>query len=416
MQNAQWWDMLYQLVRNCYRAAAARERFPIDVQQAEFERTSREARGHRLTTRRRWVGTTILAAAAGGVGCFVDTVGRPIGTVPFEGEGRSPLDTLTGDELDGRQFTDLSGLDSGHLVTPTARFYIRTRASHLLDTSRPWSVRVGQQRISLEDLKSQAQPQGVHLMECAGNNRAASFGMIGVALWDGVPLAPLLDRLSFDKSARILVSGFDEYSAKPLTPSVPGASWIFSRQDIDESRAFLATAMNGQPLTPDHGAPVRLVLPGWYGCACSKWVSEIASVDGRAEPTSQMREYAARTHQHGMPELARNYQPATIDLAAMPVRVEKWRVGGKVQYKVIGIVWGGAQPAGKLLIRFGPEEPYVPVTHVNAVQDSWGLWTQNWTPTQPGTYRIGLRLADPSVRTRRLDEGFYVRQVRIEEV
>ena len=130
MQNAQWWDMLYQLVRNCYRAAAARERFPIDVQQAEFERTSREARGHRLTTRRRWVGTTILAAAAGGVGCFVDTVGRPIGTVPFEGEGRSPLDTLTGDELDGRQFTDLSGLDSGHLVTPTARFYIRTRASH----------------------------------------------------------------------------------------------------------------------------------------------------------------------------------------------------------------------------------------------------------------------------------------------
>ena len=61
-------------------------------------------------------------------------------------------------------------------------------------------------------------------------------------------------------------------------------------------------------------------------------VNEIASVDGRAEPTSQMREYAARTHQHGMPELARNYQPATIDLAAMPVRVEKWRVGGKVQY------------------------------------------------------------------------------------
>ena len=368
-----------------------------------------------MTTRRRWVGTTILAAAAGGVGCFVDTVGRPIGTVPFEGEGRSPLDTLVGDELDGRQFTDLSGLDSGHLVTPTAQFYIRTRASHLLDTSRPWSVRVGQQRISLEDLKAQSQPQGVHLMECAGNNRAASFAMIGVALWDGVPLAPLLDRLSFDKRARILVSGFDEYSAKPLTPSVPGASWIFSRQDIEESRAFLSTAMNGQPLTPDHGAPVRLVLPGWYGCACIKWVNEITSVDDRAEPTSQMREYAARTHQHGMPELARDYQPATIDPAAMPVRVEKWRVGRKLQYKVIGIVWGGAQPAGKLLIRFGPDEPYVPVTHVDAAHDSWGLWTQNWTPTQPGTYRIGLRLADPSVRTRRLDEGFYVRQVRIEE-
>ena len=146
-------------------------------------------------------------------------------------------------------------------------------------------------------------------MECAGNNRAASFGMIGVAHWDGIPLAPLLDRTGLDRSARILVSGFDEYSAKPLTPSIPGASWIFSRQDIDESRGFLATSMNGQPLTPDHGAPIRLILPGWYGCACIKWVNEIAPVDAGAEATSQMREYAARTHQHGMPERAADYRP-----------------------------------------------------------------------------------------------------------
>jgi hypothetical protein len=350
------------------------------------------------------------------MGCFVRTGSRLIGAVPFEDEGQSPLDTLIGDELDGRQFTDLSRLDSGHLVTPSAQFYIRTRASRLLDISVPWFVQVGMQRISLYDLKAQAQPQGIHLMECAGNNRAASFGMIGVAQWDGVPLGPLLDRIAFDKNARILVAGFDEYSAKPLTPSIPGASWIFSRQDIDESRAFLATAMNGQPLTPDHGAPIRLVLPGWYGCACIKWVNEIAPVDSRGEATSQMREYAARTHQHGIPERAGDYQPATIDPAAMPVRIEKWRVDRKLQYKVIGIVWGGAQPADNLLIRFGPDEPYVPVTKVDASRASWGLWSRTWTPSQPGMYRIRLRLADPSVRTRRLDEGFYVRQVRIDEV
>jgi hypothetical protein len=58
----------------------------------------------------------------------------------------------------------------------------------------------------------------------------------------------------------------------------------------------------------------------------------------------------------------------------------------------------------------------VPVTHVEAEPSSWGLWTQAWTPSRPGTYRIRLRLADPSVRTRRLDEGFYVRQVRVENV
>ena len=366
-----------------------------------------------FTTRRNWI--AMLAGSAMGCRRFGGE-GKLAGTVPFEDEGRAPLDTAAGEELDGRQYTDLSHLDGDRLITPTAEFYIRTRVSHLLDTGKLWSIRAGKRQIPMEELKAQAQPQGVHLMECAGNTRAASFGMISVAQWDGVPLAPLLDHAGFDKRSRILVSGFDEYSAPPQTPSIPGASWIFSRQDIDDSRAFLAIAMNSQPLAPDHGAPVRLVLPGWYGCACIKWVNEIAAVAESAAATSQMKEYAARTHQHGMPERAIDYQPATIDPAAMPVRVEKWMVRGKVRYKVVGIVWGGPQPADELLIRFGPEEPYVPVEHVEPAQGSWGLWTQTWTPDHPGIYRIRLRLADPAIRTRRLDEGFYVRQVRIAEV
>jgi hypothetical protein len=241
-----------------------------------------------------------IAASVGGVEWLrFRGEGKLVGTVPFDDQGRAPLDTPVDEELDGRQYTDLSHLDRDLLITPTAQFYIRTRVSHLLGTGKPWSIRAGNLRISMDGLKSQAQPQGVHLMECAGNTRAASFGMISVAQWDGVPLAALLDRAGFAKKARIPVSGFDEYSAPPQTPSIPGASWIFSRQDIDGSRAFLAIAMNGQPLTPDHGAPVRLALPGWYGCACIKWVNEIRAVDESAEATSQMKKYAARTHQHG---------------------------------------------------------------------------------------------------------------------
>jgi DMSO/TMAO reductase YedYZ molybdopterin-dependent catalytic subunit len=342
----------------------------------------------------------------------------------FEGEGRSPLDTLLGDELDGRRFTDLSHVDRDNPATHTDLFYVRTRASHLLDASRPWSIQVASlagaarvTRFTMDELRAQAEPQGLHLMECAGNTRAAHFGMISVASWDGVPLSRLLDRMRFGAGAGILVSGFDKYAAKPLTPSVPGASWIFSRRDLEDSRAFLATRMNGEPLTPDHGAPVRLVVPGWYGCACIKWVNRIGPVDEAAEPTSQMQEYAARTHQRGTPARASDYQPATIDPAAMPVRIEKWLVDGRVKYKVIGIVWGGTQLADKLLIRFGPEEPYVPVSRVQPVADSpWGFWTHVWTPRQPGVYRIRLRLADPSIRTRRLDAGFYVRDVQVDQV
>jgi hypothetical protein len=115
-----------------------------------------------------------------------------------------------------------------------------------------------------------------------------------------------------------------------------------------------------------------------------------------------------------MPIRAGEYQPATIDSAAMPVRVEQWQTGGKLHYKVVGIVWGGSEPAGTLLIRFNPGDPYTPLDKVEASNSSWGLWTYDWAPTRPGTYRIRLRLADPSIRTRRLDEGYYVRQVRID--
>jgi len=198
---------------------------------------------------------------------------------------------------------------------------------------------------------------------------------------------------------------------------VPGASWIFSLETLKAAGAFLATGMNGQPLTPDHGAPLRLVVPGWYGCACIKWVNRITLVDDEVEATSQMREYAVRTLQQGVPTLARDFAPATIDHAAMPVRVEKWISSGKVSYRVVGIVWGGSVPVKDLRIQFNAEEDFVPVSGFRQIRaDPWTLWTHEWSPKASGTYSIRLAIADPAVRTRKLDLGMYVRSVEISEV
>jgi hypothetical protein len=97
-------------------------------------------------------------------------------------------------------------------------------------------------------------------------------------------------------------------------------------------------------------------VPGQYGCSCIKWVNEIAFVADEVEATSQIREFAARTQQLGVPKLAREYQPATIDQAAMPVRIEKWLVDGRIRYQVAGILWGGSRPINVLEIRFNPEK------------------------------------------------------------
>jgi DMSO/TMAO reductase YedYZ molybdopterin-dependent catalytic subunit len=323
--------------------------------------------------------------------------------------------------LDGRQYTDLSSLRLDVPVTPTEKFFIRTRASKLIDTSTPWSIRMSsgahENIVTARDIVRESIPQGIHLMECAGNTKDSRFGMISVADWAGVPISKLSEWLHItDRATRILVSGFDSYSA-PSVSSISGASWIFSWDDLLSSNAFLATKMNGQPLTPDHGAPVRLIVPGWYGCASIKWVNAISIVDAEAEATSQMKEYAFKTHQRGVPNLAHEFEPAKPDPAAVPIRVEKWIVNNQIKYRVVGIVWGGSQPVGELQIRFNPEEDFVAVENVqHTASDSWTFWTHTWAPRKPDTYILRLRVADPSVRTRRLDMGFYARTVRITDL
>ena len=349
--------------------------------------------------------------------------GELAGRVGFLREGPVEMDSAFGSELDGRLFTSLEDLSEKSLVTPEERFYLRTRASKILPDAAKWTVAVdgltaAKRTIGIAELRGMEKPQGLHLMECAGNTRAAHFGMISVGEWAGVALSELLGELKpLAGATRVLVSGFDQYVGSSAT-SVAGASWIFTLEELKSAGAFLATKLDGAALTRDHGAPVRLVVPGWYGCTCIKWVDRITFVDDAAEATSQMTEYAERTHQKGRPRLAREFEAARIDVAAMPIRVEKWRVAGRVKYRVVGLVWGGTGTVRALGIRFNPEEEFVRVQGLQVPQNGpWTLWWHEWSPAERGTYTIRLTVLEPSgVRTRRLDTGYYARSVEIEEV
>jgi DMSO/TMAO reductase YedYZ molybdopterin-dependent catalytic subunit len=347
--------------------------------------------------------------------------GKMVGVADFGGEAPVPMGEAFGAELDGRLYTDLSKLAAESPVTPIEQFYIRTRASNLLDSRKPWLVHVGGEvakpcDLAIEDLRQMARDRGVHLMECAGNVSSLHFGMISAASWTGAALADIFERAKAKPDARrVLISGFDTYTTKSVS-SVPGASWVFTAEELQKAGAFFATEMNGSPLTRDHGAPVRLVVPGWYGCASIKWVNEITFTNDSVAATSQMQEYAARTMQSGVPQMAREYKPATIEQAAMPIRIEKWARNEKISYRVVGIVWGGSVPVKKLQIRFNPEEEYVDVDGFQqTANDPWSFWTHAWAP-KPGTYMIRLRVADPGVPARRLEAGYYMRTVEISEI
>ncbi len=342
--------------------------------------------------------------------------GRLGGLVRFEDEGVAPAGELIGSELDGRLFTDLSRVSAERLVTATREFYIRSAASRVLPAGAGWKVGIEgpgerERAIGITALRAAAKPMGMHLMECAGNVAMTRFGLMSVADWAGVPLMDVLTR---EGAGLVEVAGFDQY-AEPSRTSIPGASWIFPIEQV--KHAFLATEMNGRPLNADHGAPVRLIVPEWYGCACIKWVNRISFVDEGAEASSQMKEYAVRTLQEGRPELVRDFLPAMVEAAALPVRVEKWIVGGKVRYRVVGIAWGGTQPIEKLQIRFNPGEEFREVAGFRQLKtDPWTLWNYEWVPGAPGDYHIRMAIAAPAVRARKLEMGLYDRTVHISEI
>jgi DMSO/TMAO reductase YedYZ molybdopterin-dependent catalytic subunit len=383
---------------------------------------------------------TILATA--GVGPFVDPgpvlgrlaadtpcaqpAGTLLGTLPLfrERSQAQPFGVKFGPGLDARRITDLSLLQPDDLITPNGLAYIRTETPPLAigHRARGWTIDVKgladrDRTFELADLTSRARPQGPHLFECSGNANPSNFGLLSVAEWQGVPLAEFLDPLEpADGATSILVTGWD-HEVSVSGRSVPGASWVFPLDGVKTMGAFLATGMNGESLPDDHGAPVRLVNPGWYGCSWIKWVHEIRFVGPDEPATSQMIEFANRTHQTAQHKLAREYAPADIQTAATPVRVEKRKTDAGVEYRIVGIVWGGLKPIDRLSIRFGPDETWRPfeICPTPRTHKMWSLWEYRWKPAAPGVYSIALK-ADSSIPQRRLDRGYYMRQVKVDDV
>ena len=369
----------------------------------------------------------VLARFAADVPCVAGPSGELLGTLPlFRDRSQAQAFGVKygGSGLDARLVTDLSLLEPNKLITANELAYIRTEMpAAAKNHSGPWTLDASglltsPATLNLDELTPRSKKMGAHLFECSGNANPSNFGLMSVAEWEGVPLTDVVARLKPSREATgVLVSGFDHIGQNSQR-SIVGASWVLPLASLDKLGASLAIKMNGAPVPDDHGKPVRLVVPGWYGCTWIKWVNEIRLVGPDEPATTQMVEFAARTHQAEPFKLAKDYTPADIQTAATPVRVEKRRGPNGIEYRIVGIVWGGAKAVEQLQIRFGKNEPFVPfaVCPVPKTHTMWSLWEYRWKPTAPGTYDIALEVADQSVPQRRLKTGYYMRQVKVEEV
>lgn len=353
--------------------------------------------------------------------------GELLGTLPLFRDRSQPQEfgvKYGGVGLDARLVTDLSILEPNKLITPNELAYIRTEMpAAAREHQGPWTLETSgylaePKILKLDDLTPLSKKMGPQLFECSGNANPANFGLMSVAEWEGIPLTEVVARLKPTKEATgVLVSGYDHIGQNSQR-SIVGASWVYPLASLDTLGAFLAIKMNGVGVPDDHGKPVRLVVPGWYGCTWIKWVNEIRLVGPEEQATTQMVEFATRTHQVEPHKFARDYTPADIQTAATPVRVEKRKTPSGIDYRIVGIVWGGTKPVDRLQIRFGKDDAFKPFSICPApkTHTMWSLWEYRWKPVAPGTYDIALEVADQSVPQRRLKTGYYVRQVKIDEV
>ena len=305
----------------------------------------------------------------------------------------------------------ITSLDSP--ITPTERFYVRNHFSVVPQIDAvAWRLKVdGLVRqpleLSFDELMSLPSRESVVTLECAGNSRSYltpqaegigfSHGAVSTARWRGVPLASVLERAGAAKDALEVVfhgadTGEEEedgvvYSTElPYARSLPLATAM--RPEL-----LLAYEINGEPLTADHGFPLRLLVPRWYGMASVKWLTRIEVSDKPFDGFFQRRRYVF------IDEGIEN-QPARQPVTTLKVKsvITSPRHGEVIQpggFVIRGFAWSGEGEMASVDVTtdggrnwseaelLGASDPY-----------SWRAWEFPWTATDPGHFIFMARATD----------------------
>lgn len=172
-------------------------------------------------------------------------------------------------------------------ITPTERFYIRNHSDAPVIDLSTWRLKLGglvrkPLELSIDDLAKLKQVSVEAVLQCAGNGRGLfrprvagvqwRRGAVGNAVWRGVRLSDLLRLAGADpQAAMVQLAGAD----RPVLPTTPRFIRGLPLAKAFHAETVVALEMNGAPLTALHGAPARLVVPGWVADGWTKWLSEV---------------------------------------------------------------------------------------------------------------------------------------------
>jgi len=297
-------------------------------------------------------------------------------------------------------------------VVPTNRFYVRSHFPIPAVEVASWKLSieggVGKElQISYEELRSLPATTLIATLECAGNGRARlapkakgllwEQGAVGNATWTGVPLSVLLERAGvLPDAVEIIFEGADQGTVTD-EPKAPGTISYARSLPLAKARqpeVLVAYLMNDQPLTPEHGFPVRLVVPGWYGMASVKWLHKITVSAAPYAGYWQTLEYAYWQRTHGLPTLTPVTEMLVKAEIARPALREAVPAGQP--YRVFGAAWTGESEVTGVEVSTDAGHTWHAAQLLDeAVPFAWRLWEFTWTPpTAPGRHTLQARATD----------------------
>jgi len=267
--------------------------------------------------------------------------------------------------------------------------------------------------LTLEDLRARPAVRLAVTMECAGNGRARLtprpisqpwlLEAVGTAEWGGTPLRPLLEEAGvLEDAVEVVFTGLDRGveggEEQRFERSLPLAEAL--RDEV-----LLAYEVNAQPLPPQHGFPLRLVVPGWYGMASVKWLERITVVDRPFAGYQQRRGYRLRREEDEEGEPVSRMLPRALMIPpGIPDFLTRRRVVELAPCPLEGRAWSG----------------FAPVVAVQVSTDSgvtwedarlgdqrgawaWRSWRHLWQPPARGEYELLCRARDEAGNEQPLD-------------
>jgi DMSO/TMAO reductase YedYZ molybdopterin-dependent catalytic subunit len=258
--------------------------------------------------------------------------------------------------------------------------------------------------LSLEDLRARPAVETAVTMECAGNGRAHVephvvsqpwlLEAVGTARWRGTPVAGVLEEVGVrDGAAEVLFTGLDRGVEGDEEQSYARSLPL---EDALAGEAILAYEINGVPLPPQHGFPLRLLVPGWYGMTSVKWLSRITVLDAPFDGYQMRHSYRLRQEEDevGTP-LSRIQVRALMVPPGIPEFLSRARVVPAGECEIDGRAWSGDAEIARVEVSTDGGESWAgaEIEPSTLGRWAWSRWRFVWD-AKPGEYELCCRARD----------------------